>query len=194
MIDVDCTPFGDTFLENGLFIQADISQSRELEDILTQTKVFTPTIDALVNNAALQIAKPLLETCVEEWDGIMASNLRSVFINTELAYSLLKYEEGAIVNVSSVHAIQTSTNFPAYAASKGGLLALTSAMSLEFAPDNILVNAILSGSVDTPMLRAGLKRGHLSGEDIQQRLENLAHKKDKGKWDNQKRSQKQSIS
>ena len=65
---------------------------------------------------------------------------------------------------------------PAYAASKGGLLALTRAMAIEFARDNIRVNAILPGAVDTPMLRAGLQRGHLGGVDIKERLKNLAQK------------------
>jgi glucose 1-dehydrogenase len=75
-----------------------------------------------------------------------------------------------------VHAVQTSANIAAYAASKGGLLALTRAMAIEFAADNIRVNAILPGAVDTPMLRAGLGRDHVTGADIHTRLENLAGK------------------
>jgi NAD(P)-dependent dehydrogenase (short-subunit alcohol dehydrogenase family) len=72
--------------------------------------------------------------------------------------------------------VQTSANIAAYAASKGGLLALTRAIAIEFAKDNIRVNAILPGAVDTPMLRAGLNRGHLTGDDIYARLDNLARK------------------
>ncbi len=132
-----------------------------LESIFQQARAFTDRLDALVNNAALQIAKPLLETSVEEWDAVMASNLRSVFLGIKLAHPLFKAAGGgAIVNVSSVHAVATSANIAAYAASKGGLLALTRAMAIEFAPDNIRCNAILPGAVDTPMLRAGLNRGH----------------------------------
>jgi len=108
---------------------------------------------------------------------VMASNLRSVFVGVKLAYPLLKAAGGgAIVNVSSVHAVATSTNIAAYAASKGGLLALTRALAIEFAPDNIRVNAILPGAVDTPMLRSGLSRGHLGGESVVDRLDNLARK------------------
>jgi NAD(P)-dependent dehydrogenase (short-subunit alcohol dehydrogenase family) len=106
----------------------------------------------------------------------MHANLRSVFLAVKLAYPLLKAKGGAVVNVSSVHAIQTSANIAAYAASKGGLLALTRAMAIEFAPDNIRVNAILPGAVDTPMLRAGLGRGHVGHGDMQERLDNLARK------------------
>jgi len=107
----------------------------------------------------------------------MANNLRSVFLGAKLAYPLLVAAGGgAIVNVSSVHAVATSRNIASYAASKGGLLALTRAMAIEFAPDHIRVNAILPGAVDTPMLRAGFDRGHLSGGTVQDRLENLAQK------------------
>lgn len=177
VIGVDRAPFGDDFPGNGLFIQSDISDPDALEAIFAQARDFTDRLDALVNNAALQIAKPLLDTSVEEWDAVMASNLRSVFLSAKLAYPLFKAAGGgAIVNVSSVHAVQTSANIAAYAASKGGLLALTRAMAIEFAPDNIRVNAILPGAVDTPMLRAGLGRGHAGGANIQERLDNLARK------------------
>ena len=131
----------------------------------------------MVNNAAVQIAKPLVETSAEEWDMVIASNLRSVFLGAKLAFPLLKAKGGgAIVNVSSVHAVATSANIAVYAASKGGLLALTRAMAIEFAPDEIRVNAILPGAVDTPMLRAGLDRGHVGDGDVLDRLENLARK------------------
>jgi NAD(P)-dependent dehydrogenase (short-subunit alcohol dehydrogenase family) len=123
------------------------------------------------------VAKPILDTTPDEWDAVMASNLRSVFLGTKLAHPLLvKAGGGAIVNVSSVHAVATSANIAAYAASKGGLLALTRAMAIEFAADNIRVNAILPGAVDTPMLRRSMERGSLSGGDVLDRLENLARK------------------
>lgn len=159
------------------YIQADISLPEELEKIYAQARQVTESLDALVNNAGIQIAKPLLETSAEEWDSVMASNLRSVFLGVKLAYPLLKTAGGgAIVNMSSVHAVQTSANIAAYAASKGGLLALTRAMAIEFAPDNIRVNAILPGAVDTPMLHAGLSRGHVGSGSLVERLDNLARK------------------
>jgi glucose 1-dehydrogenase len=182
VLGVDRAPFGDGFPKNGLFIQSDISRGEELEAIFGKVREFTNRLDALVNNAALQIAKPLVETTVEEWDAVMAANLRSVFLGVKLAHPLLKARGGgAVVNVSSVHAIQTTANIAAYAASKGGMLALTRAMAIEFAPDNIRVNAILPGAVDTPMLRAGLGRGHVGHGDMQERLDNLARKTVSGK-------------
>jgi NAD(P)-dependent dehydrogenase (short-subunit alcohol dehydrogenase family) len=182
VIGVDRHEFGEGFPSNGRFIQADISKPESTEQIFEQARAFHPTLDALVNNAAVQVAKPLVETTVEEWDAVMASNLRSVFLFVKLAHPLIKAAGGgAIVNVSSVHAIQTSANIAAYAASKGGLLALTRAMAIEFAPDNIRVNAILPGAVDTPMLRAGLGRGHVGQGDVQERLDNLARRTVSGK-------------
>jgi len=177
VIGVDRNPFGEDFPAGGLFIQSDISHPEELTALYAKAQAFSSTLAALVNNAAMQIAKPLLETTVEEWDAVIASNLRSAFLGVKLAHPLMKAAGGgAVVNVSSVHAVQTSANISAYAASKGGLLALTRAMAIEFAVDNIRVNAILPGAVDTPMLRAGLGRGHVSGGDIQTRLDNLARK------------------
>lgn len=166
VIGVDRSSFGEGFPTDGLFIQADISDPSDLEKIYDAVKDVTDTLDAVINNAALQVVKPLLETSVEEWDAVMASNLRSVFLGAKLAHPLLRNRGGgAIVNVSSVHAIATSSGVGSYAASKGGLLALTRSMAIEFAQDNIRVNAILPGAVDTPMLSA-----HLD----QVRLENLA--------------------
>jgi NAD(P)-dependent dehydrogenase (short-subunit alcohol dehydrogenase family) len=177
VIGVDRAEFGDGFPDNGNFIRADISDASALENIFSQVRASTQELEALVNNAAVQVAKPLVETTVEEWDAVMASNLRSAFLFMKLAHPLFKDSGGgAIVNVSSVHAVQTSVNIAAYAASKGGLLALTRAMAIEFAPDNIRVNAILPGAVDTPMLRAGLGRGHVGHGDMQTRLDNLARK------------------
>jgi glucose 1-dehydrogenase len=178
VVGVDRSPFGEPFPDSGIFIQSNIADPGDLENIFTRAKEFSPFLHALVNNAAIQVAKPLVETSVAEWDAVMASNLRSVFLGVKFAYPLLRAAGGgSIVNVSSVHAIATSANIAAYAASKGGLLALTRAMAIEFAPDHIRVNAILPGAVDTPMLRAGLERENLAGgtgDTIQQRLDNLA--------------------
>jgi NAD(P)-dependent dehydrogenase (short-subunit alcohol dehydrogenase family) len=130
-------------------------------------------IDALVNNAAIQVCKALVDTTVAEWDEVMNANVRSVYLAIRNAYPLMRAAGGAIVNVSSVHALATSTNIAAYAASKGAVLTLTRALALELAPDRIRVNAVLPGAVDTAMLRAGLGRGHLGdagADDLVARL------------------------
>ncbi len=92
------------------------------------------------------------------------------------AFGLLKKTKGAIVNVSSVHAVATSKNIAAYAASKGGMVALTRAMAIEFADVGIRVNAVLPGAVDTQMLREGLSRGHVKGSNIEDQLNDLGQR------------------
>ena len=89
VIGVDRSDFGSDFPRNGRFIQADISHPESAEHIFKQAREFTTTLDALVNNAAVQVAKPLVETTVEEWDSVMASNLRSAFLFMKLAHPLM---------------------------------------------------------------------------------------------------------
>ncbi|MBW4464206.1 MAG: SDR family oxidoreductase [Pegethrix bostrychoides GSE-TBD4-15B] len=157
------------------FIQADVAESSAWELVDQKISDRVESVQALVNNAAIQICKPLIETTPEEWDRVMSVNLRSVYLGVRQMYPLLVVKGGAIVNVSSVHALATSTQIAAYAASKGGMLALTRAMALELAP-SIRVNAILPGAVDTQMLRAGLDRGHVQGETREALVTTLGNK------------------
>jgi Dehydrogenases with different specificities (related to short-chain alcohol dehydrogenases) len=177
VIGVDRSAFGDDFPKNGLFIQKDVSDPAQIVELYQIAAEFSPVLNTVVNNAAIQVSKPLLETSVEEWDRTIATNLRPTFVGARYAHPLLvKSGNASIVNVSSVHAVQTSASIAAYAASKGGILALTRAMAIEFAKDNIRVNAVLPGAVDTPMLRSGMDRGHVTGPSMNERLDNLARK------------------
>lgn len=135
------------------WIQADCAVPGDLERALADL----PRIDGLVNNAALQHSKPLLQTTVSEWDAVLAANLRASFVTTKLCAGRLAAASGAIVNVASVHATATSENVSPYAASKAGLLGLTRAAAIELAPA-VRVNAVVPGAVDTPALRDGFAR------------------------------------
>jgi glucose 1-dehydrogenase len=156
--------------------QGDVSLEEGVRDIFAWFGARSSRLDALVNNAAIQICKPLVEMTVKEWDTVQHSNLRSVFLTAREGYPFLKACRGSIVNVSSVHAVATSADIASYAASKGGVVALTRAMAIEFAPDGVRVNAVCPGAVDTPMLHAGLSRGHVSRGSIQQRMDELGAK------------------
>lgn len=158
------------------FIHADISKVDAPHNIFEYIAAKQGRLDTLVNNAACQICKTISETSVEEFDQIMSCNVRSIFLSVKTALPLLRESEGSIVNISSVHAVATSVGIAAYAASKGALLALTRAMALEFGELGIRCNAVLPGAVDTPMLHAGLGRGHVSGEDIQKKIRGLGRK------------------
>jgi glucose 1-dehydrogenase len=158
------------------FVRADVAKVDAPHHIFEYVAAKQGRLDALVNNAACQICKPLVETTVEEFDTIMACNVRSIFLSVQKALPLLQESQGSVVNISSVHAVATSADIAAYAASKGALLALTRAMALEFGEIGVRVNAVLPGAVDTPMLHAGLSRGHVNGSDVQKKLRGLGKK------------------
>jgi len=141
------------------FIEADVGDPDAVKRTFDAISgIASGSVDTLVNNAALQVCKALVDTEPEEWDMSMAANLRSVFLCVKYGFPLMKNKGGSIVNVSSVHALATSAGIAAYAASKGGVLSLTRAMAIELAPFNIRANAVLPGAVDTGMLRDGLQR------------------------------------
>ena len=158
------------------FIHADIAHPDAAERILEAVDAREGRLHALVNNAATQVCKSIVETTVEEWNDVMDANVRSVFLTAKAAFPLLRENQGAIINISSVHAIATSSCIAAYAASKGALLALTRAMALEFGPYDIRVNAVLPGAVDTSMLHDGLSRGHVNGFNLDEMVRGLGQK------------------
>ncbi len=158
------------------FRACDVSDPHQVAELFRWVAHHEARLDAVVNNAAILTVKPIVEMTVEEWDSVMASNLRSVFLTARYGFPLLRQAGGAIVNVSSVHALATSVDVSAYAASKGGIVALTRAMALEMAPVGIRVNAVLPGAVDTPMLRQGLQRPGNDGQTVEERLAALARK------------------
>ena len=139
-------------------LSADVSQERAIGVVFDRLTREFGRLDALINNAAIKISRPATTMSVDEWDATLASNLRSAFLTARAGHTLLKAASGAIVNVSSVHAAATSRDVAAYAASKGGVVALTRALAVEFGPDGIRVNAVLPGAVDAPMLHDGLAR------------------------------------
>ena len=152
----------------------DVSNDAEIRTLVKRITDTHGQLDAIVNNAAIQVAKPLLETSVDDWDITMAVNAKAAFLAIKHGAALLSASHGAVVNVSSVHAIATSPNISAYAASKGALLAFTRAAAVELAPLNIRVNAVLPGAVDTNMLRAGLGRAQKEHGSVDDQLARLA--------------------
>ena len=158
------------------FYTVDLADESQIAQLFSDVIEKVDGLDALVNNAAIQLCKPILETTPAEWSGVMDVNLRAVFLMMQHAYPLLKARKGAIVNVGSVHARATSMGIAVYAASKGGLEALTRAAALEFAADGIRANGVHPGAIETDMLKAGLNRGHLSGDATEALMEHLSQK------------------
>lgn len=162
--------FKEKALPKGLkFAKVDIGDTAELEKYLNKISSEVKRLDTLVNNAAYQICKPIEETGLADWEAVMAVNLRPIYLTAKYLRPAMK-AGSAIVNVSSVHASATSANISAYAASKGGVIALTRAMAVEFAKAGIRVNSVLPGAVDTQMLRQGLERGQFTEDGIEEKI------------------------
>jgi glucose 1-dehydrogenase len=126
---------------------SDMSNDAEVRTLMRRIAETHGRLDAIVNVAAIQIQKPMIETSVDEWDITMAVNVKAAFLSIKHGASMLAKNGGAVVNVSSVHAIATTANMAAYATSKGALVSLTKALAVELAPSNIRVNAVLPGIV-----------------------------------------------
>ncbi|WP_027481691.1 SDR family NAD(P)-dependent oxidoreductase [Deinococcus pimensis] len=133
-------------------------------------------ISGVVINAAIQLNKTILQTTHAEWREVQRVNVDSLFVWLKCAQTSLSLTKGAVVAISSVHAIATTPTIAAYAASKGAMMALVRAAALELAPLGIRVNAVLPGATDTPMLRHGFERGQHEGGTVQHQLDQLAGK------------------
>jgi NAD(P)-dependent dehydrogenase (short-subunit alcohol dehydrogenase family) len=108
-------------------------------------------LDVVVNNAGLMVFKPLEEQTAEDWEQVLRVDLLGAFFFTKQAFLCMR-RGGAIVNVSSVHAVETEPLVAPYAAAKAALLSLTRSAALEGKAKGIRANAVLPGAVDTPML------------------------------------------
>jgi NAD(P)-dependent dehydrogenase (short-subunit alcohol dehydrogenase family) len=127
-------------------------------------------LDSLVNSVGIQHYGTVESTTPEDWDRVMAVNVRSMFLMAKHAVPLMRANGcGAIVNIASAQAVASQRNVVAYTASKGAIVAMTRAMAVDHADEGIRVDCILPGSVDTPMLRAAA-RG-VSADDPERVLE-----------------------
>lgn len=135
----------------GLFAQADVSNPGQARRAIRQTVDKWGKVDVLVNDAAMMTYSPLLELAEHDWDRVIEVNLRSVFLLCKYAVPHMP-KGAAIVNISSVHAHETTRNVVPYATSKGGMEAFTRGFSEELAGRKIRINCVAPGAVDTPML------------------------------------------
>jgi CMP-N-acetylneuraminic acid synthetase/NAD(P)-dependent dehydrogenase (short-subunit alcohol dehydrogenase family) len=157
------------------FIQCDISIPKKIEQLINNLHI--NKLDCIVNNAAIQICKPIWCLDVNDWDSTMNCNLRPTFLFAKYGLNLLKKSGNPnIINIGSVHSQVTSNNISAYACSKSALVGLTKNMALELAKFNIRVNSISPGAIDTKMLRGGLMRGHVGDGDENEQINNLSKK------------------
>ncbi|MGJ4996472.1 SDR family NAD(P)-dependent oxidoreductase [Bradyrhizobium sp. HKCCYLS3077] len=140
-------------------VKTDVSNKDDVAAMVARVTAELGRIDILINNAGMSIRKPphLLE--LEEWQEVIDTNLTSAFLCSKAAYPALKANGGGkIINIGSMLSIFGASFAPAYAASKGGIVQYTRACACAWAPDNIQVNAILPGWIDTDLTRAARKQ------------------------------------
>jgi glucose 1-dehydrogenase len=136
-------------------VAADVSKADEVESMFEQVYAEYGHIDYLINNAGIQIAEDTDKLAVEDFDKVLAVNLRGAFLCAQQAVRyFLDGGGGAIVNVSSVHQVIPKPRFLGYSVSKGGMQNLTHTLALEYAARDVRVNSIGPGATVTPINRS----------------------------------------
>lgn len=128
----------------------DLTNPNEIITGIEEEKVSLGRIDVLINNAGLGRTKSPYELSVDDWDYVLNTNLRGTFLCARESARVMRAQgKGAIVNIASTRALMSEPDTEAYAASKGGILALTHALAISLGPDRITVNAISPGWIET---------------------------------------------
>jgi len=141
-----------------MFIRTDVGDETQVRAMVDRTVSQHGRLHILVNNAAIGVYTPVHETTTEAWERCLRVNLTGPFLCSKYALPHLKASGGgAIVNIASVHAYQNVGGTAPYAASKGGLAALTRVMAIDYAKNNIRVNAICPGWIYTPLIEGIFK-------------------------------------
>ncbi|MBL8697983.1 MAG: glucose 1-dehydrogenase [Alphaproteobacteria bacterium] len=134
----------------------DVKDEGQVKAMIADTVKRHGRLDILINNAGINVRKPPHEINVAEWREVMETNLTSAFMASQAAYPVMKAAGGGkIVNIGSMMSIFGAPFVPAYAASKGGIVQFTKVCANSWAKDNIQVNAVLPGWIDTDLTRQG---------------------------------------
>jgi NAD(P)-dependent dehydrogenase (short-subunit alcohol dehydrogenase family) len=133
----------------------DVSSEAQVQAAIAHVAETLGSIDILFNNAGISVLKPITETTEEDWDRILGVNLKGVFFGCKHAIPwMVNQGKGVIINTASELAIVAQPLYGAYCASKGGVLAMTRALSLEWASKGVRINSLCPGPIQTPMLQA----------------------------------------
>jgi NAD(P)-dependent dehydrogenase (short-subunit alcohol dehydrogenase family) len=140
---------------NAYAVVADVADEADAARIAAEAVSRYGGVDVLINNAGIQSPGSVESTPLEAWNAILAVNLTGAYLVSRFVLPELRRRGGgAIVNVASLHGLLTEPGWAAYAASKGGVIALTRSMALDYAAEGIRVNCVCPGAVDTSLLRA----------------------------------------
>jgi 2-deoxy-D-gluconate 3-dehydrogenase len=140
------------------FIELDVLKESSCRDAVATTAERFGRVDILINNSGTNIRKQPQELSFDEWKTVIDTNLSGAFVCSQAVYPhMLKVGGGKIINIGSMLSIFGTSFASAYAASKGGIVQMTRAFATAWAKDNIQVNAILPGWIDTNLTRAARK-------------------------------------
>ncbi|HEY6513285.1 MAG TPA: glucose 1-dehydrogenase [Burkholderiaceae bacterium] len=139
---------------DALALTVDVTDPQSVESLVADAARHCGRIDILINNAGINIRKPAHELPLEQWQQVIDTNLTSAFVCSRAAHPHLKHAGGGkIINIGSMLSIFGAGFAPAYGASKGGIVQLTKSLAVGWAADNIQVNAVLPGWIDTDLTR-----------------------------------------
>lgn len=134
-------------------IQADVARQDEVRRLMETAAMYLGTPDILVNNAGIASHKILIDTTEDDWDRLIAANLKAPFLCAKAVLpGMIAKKYGRIINISSIWGIAGGSGEVAYSASKGGIIAFSKALAKEMGPSGITVNAVAPGVIDTDML------------------------------------------
>ena len=137
-----------------IFQHTDVSREEDVEAAISATTAELGGLDVLVNNAGIVLMANAPNTSVEQWDHVLAVNLRGVFLGCKHAIPVMQAQGGgAIVNTASIGALVAVPVHAAYDAAKAGVLGLTRQLAVDHGPDNIRVNCVCPTATDTPLVR-----------------------------------------
>ncbi len=160
----------------GISLEADLRDENACRAMVDEAAQRLGRLDILVNNAGMNVRKAPQDYSLEEWKLVLDTNLTSAFVAAQAAYPHLKRAgAGKIVNIGSMMSIFGAAFVAPYGASKGGIVQLTRALACAWAKDNIQVNAVLPGWIDTAMTRR-------ARSDIQGLNENVLRRTPAGRW------------
>ncbi len=150
-----------------MFVQGDVSKEADVKRFISNTLAKFGRIDILFNNAGVLGAGTVEEISSEQWDRVIAINLRGTFLCSKYAIPVFKKQgRGVIVNNASCNAIIADYGVPAYCASKGGIGLLTRALAADYAKQNIRVNAVCFGEIETPMAMQESKNFNMTMDEF----------------------------
>jgi 2-dehydro-3-deoxy-D-gluconate 5-dehydrogenase len=139
-------------------IATDVTDERAVGRLVDATVERFGRLDILINNAGINIRKPVHELALDEWRKVLDTNLTSAFLCSKAAYPAFKQAGGGkVINIGSMMSIFGASFAPVYSASKGGIVQLTKSSAVAWAKDNIQVNAVLPGWIDTALTQRARK-------------------------------------